>query len=161
MSRPIINVSELEFRTAIKTKPIRAKPVQSVVPDPTVLRHLRLTTLEGPQALKPNGWICQGGNGELWQQSAKKLAEKYEFGDSDEGGWITLSPRAGQSVNAAAVDGAEGGFAVRGRWGDEQPNGDLLQYGADGDYVLQSTTDPDDVWIVKRHLFEATYDFAT
>ena len=126
-----------------------------------MLPHLRLTTLEGPQQLKPKGWICQGAKGELWQQSAKKLAEKYEFGDSDEGGWISLSPRPDNAVNAAEVTRSQGGFAVRGQWGDEQPNGDLLQYGEGGDYVLQSRTDPDDVWIVKRHLFEATYDFAT
>jgi len=38
---------------------------------------------------------------------------------------------------------------------------EFLHYGEEGDYVLQSTTDPADVWIVKRELFEATYDFAT
>jgi len=161
IAQPVVSTSQLDFRTARKTKPIKAKPVHAVIPDVSVLDRFRLATLEGPQRVKPDAWICQGENGELWQQAAEKLTEKYHFGDSDAAGWITLTPRADNAVNAAQVHGRQEGFAVRGQWGDEQPNGDLLQYGEEGDYVLQSKTDPDDVWIVKQDLFEATYDFAT
>ena len=89
------------------------------------------------------------------------LREKYHCSDVNAEGWITFVPQPDNAVNAAQANGRQEGFAVRGQWGDEQPNGDFLQYGEDGDYVLQSKTDPDVVWIVKRELFEATYDFAT
>ena len=161
ISQPVISISDLDARTATKTKPVEAKPLSAIVADPTVLEHLQLATLEGPQQLVQNAWLCRGRNGEFWQQTVEKLREKYHFcSDVDAEGWFTFVPQPDNAVNAAQANGRQEGFAVRGEWGDKQPNGDLLQYGEDGDYVLQSKTDPYDVWIVRRDLFEATYDFA-
>jgi hypothetical protein len=163
ISQPVITVvstSELDFRTAAKTRPIEAKLVRAVVTDSTVLDELRLATLEGLQQLEPNAWLCRGPNGELWQQAEEKLLEKYIPGNADAEGWTTFTPRPDNAVNAAQVRFRREGFAVRGQWGEKQPDGHYLQYGEDGDYVLQSKTDPSDVWIVKRVLFEATYEFA-
>lgn len=160
ISQPVISMSDLDTRTARKTKPVEAKPLSAIVADLPVLEHLQLTTLEGPQRLRQDAWLCRGRNGEFWQQTHEKLMEKYHSTGTDAEGWTTFVPRPDNAVNAAQANGHREGFAVRGQWGQEQPNGDFLQYGEDGDYVLQSRNDPDDVWVVKRDLFEATYDYS-
>jgi hypothetical protein len=52
-------------------------------------------------------------------------------------------------------------FQIFGQWGQEvQVNGETkyVQTGEPGDYICTSLTDPLDMWIVKRKLFESTYE---
>lgn len=149
-----------QWRAATKTKPIMAKPVRSVVADTSILQRLRLVTPEGDEGLHGSNLICIGGEeGETWQQAAKKLFAKYTITGMSETGWMICTPIPSNVEDAVEVIVEGGGqFSVVGLWGVPQPDGTNLQFGKSGDMVLRSPANHNDVWIVKRGLFDATYE---
>lgn len=115
-----------------------------------------VSTLEGIQKANAGDYLCRGPAGELWPQSAKSLETKYESTDLTEpDGWRKYTPRPdGAGVEAARIPHA---FTVQTTWGAQQgnPNDYLVKSAADRDVPY-----PDDVWIVSRSIFQATYETA-
>jgi hypothetical protein len=156
MAKSTLSVEKLSFRKATKKKPIKAKPVVEVI-DPNVVEHFEVVTPEGREKVDPDAELCRGEGGEVWQQTTDKLDEKYSPTVETDDGWTMYKPKEHNEANAVQVVDQPDGFAIKGLWGEEQPDGSKLQFGDNGDYVLQSVTDPADVWIVKQALFESTY----
>jgi len=139
-----INQSQSWFH-AKKTRPIWAKMLQ---------RAQTVETLEGRETAGAGDYLCRGESGEVWPQRAKSLEAKYTPTDTVDGdGWRKYQPRPdAEGVLAAKV---EHPFSLEAKWG--------LLKGKAGDYVVKSYRDkdtdyPDDVWIVDRDLFLATYE---
>lgn len=129
---------------AKKTQAIFAKRLEE---DQTV------TTIEGEEAVNAGDYLCRGKAGDIWPQTEKSLLSKYSATESvDSEGWRKYEPLPdAEGVLAAKVDHA---FSVDASWGrlDGKP----------GDFVVKNFSDkdveyPDDVWIVDRELFAATY----
>lgn len=129
---------------ARKTRPIAARLLEA---------DHRVETLEGPVLAKAGDFLCRGAGGELWPQSRASLERRYLPGGSLADGWREYCPRPeGNQVLAASVPQA---FEVTSRRG--------ILRGKAGDYVLKKAGESavpgaNDLWIVDRSLFEATYE---
>lgn len=167
---PIIRTDNLTWHKAAKTKPIRAKPLASIMNDLWLVFNgkLQLVTLEGPQPLKQGSFICRGIENEVWQQESKKLHDKYNPTVVDSDGWTVFEPKPGLEVNVCQItvdhfkdgDNQSGGFGIEALWGKEfERNGVKvqMQYGCLGDYVAQVIEDPKDVYIIARKIYDNTY----
>lgn len=182
---PLIHAQDLPFRTVQKTKPIKARPINTILDksDQSVFEKMLLSTLEGSQDLKRDSFICWGVDDDVWQQTKAKLDKQYDPTDVDEDGWITYYPKAESPKNGCQVVelpndvqfGPEGGFAIINRqWGDKRviPASVLqaagikadvditayLHYGVKEDWVLQTPSDANDVYRVALSFFRSTYD---
>ena len=118
------------------------------------LKHAqRVRTLEGEEDVPAGSFLCRGEAGDIWPQKADRLQAKYQAtNEITEDGWRKYNPHPdNQGVMAASIKHP---FAVQAKWG-------RLEVKAD-DYLVKNYEDrgtayPDDVWIVDRALFEATY----
>jgi hypothetical protein len=129
---PLLNAQDFQFGTAKKVKPIKARPLNTILDkgDQTlsVWEKMLLSTLEGAQSLKRDAFICWGVNNDVWQQAPNKLHDKYTPTEVDVDGWTTFVPKEGEDavmnsfqVTDASVCGPCGGFAVINPWwGDER-----------------------------------------
>lgn len=142
-----VNTANLWFH-ARKTKPIWAR---EAVQDEMV------ETLEGTEAIKAGEFLCRGIAGEVWPQSAERLASKYDATDEvDDDGWRKYAPKPDTAgVMATCI---KHNFSVTAKWG--------TLTGKPGDYLVKDFTDrdvdfPDDVWVVDGELFDATYEVVT
>lgn len=154
----------LDFSTATKTKPIKAKHLSCVMSDRNVLTKFLLDTLEGRQNLKEDGntVICLGEGGDVWQQATKKLLQKYTVTSITEDGWLVCEPKPENEVWATQYNGesrGDGKFSIFAQWGEKTESGQYVQVGEVGDYILRSKTDPNDYWLVRKSFFESTYEF--
>jgi len=124
---------------ARKTKPLWAMRVEVAC---------QVDTLEGQLQAQPGDYLCRGVVGENWPQKESKLLEKYTpSGRFDMNGWQRFDPKPdSEPVEAAPIDHP---FRVQAQWGELT--------GKPGDYVVRSKTDPTDVWIVDKSIFEGTY----
>lgn len=142
-----------------KTKPIKAKHVKSLIGDGSVLSKFLVATLEGNEEIGNDVMICIGEDGDAWQQVPKKLLQKYAVTSIDKEGWLICEPKPDVEVNYVQIN--EDNFFIFGQWGEVR-NVDgterKVQYGVQGDYVLQSQSDSTDFWIVRQRLFNATYE---
>jgi hypothetical protein len=129
-----------QLRLARKTKPIWAKRIEAAV---------EVETREGRLQAQAGDYLCRGIAGEYWPQKEAKLTEKYSPStERDAEGLERFDPKPESApVEATAVDRP---FRVAATWGELT--------GKPGDYVVRSTTDPDDVWIVGKTIFEASYE---
>lgn len=168
----IIPIDHIIWRKAKKVKNIYAKPMVGVV-DSVLSQHLQLVTLEGVQGVKPDSMFCIGTTmQDPWQQSAKKLLDKYTVTDVVNG-WLICTPKPDNEVNVYEIDLPIGQYieqdpnnrvttstivSVKAQWGERQIDGTYLQFGNLGDYVCQNPNDPTDVWIVRKAFFESTYE---
>lgn len=142
-----------------KTKPIKAKHVKSLLADKSVTAKLLVATIEGNEQLGSNAMICLGEARDIWQQDPKKLIGKYDVTGIDEDGWLICTPKPDVEVNCKQITGIDNYFII-GLWGQKRTvegKEVVVQYGEDGDYLLQSQSDATDFWIVKKSLFESTY----
>ena len=158
---PTIDLNKLERKRATKTRPIWAKHVQNILCDNFVLSKLLLSTIEADQMLKSTSIVCRGEAGDVWQQTPEKLLAKYTVTGIDAEGWLVCSPKPDNEVYCYVTsEGGPGtlGFSVIAQWGEKQADGTFLQFGDFGDVVCRSLTDPADVWIVQRQLFDSTYE---
>ena len=129
------------LRLARKTKSLWAKQVN----EPTEVQ-----TMEGCVTAEPGDYLCRGIQEEQWPQKAIKLLEKYVARDEiDTGGWQRFDPKP----EAAPVEAAPiaNPFRVIAQWGE--------LCGKANDYLVRSTTDPSDIWIVDKAIFQASYEF--
>lgn len=135
-------LAEIEQRlfTARKTKPLWAK---------LVMKKQQIESLEGSQVAEPGDYLCRGIHNEFWPQKATKLLDTYQpTGQVDEDGWQQFTPKPDTApVQAAQIDSP---FAVIANWGKLT--------GKAHDYVVRSSSDPTDVWIVDKAIFEASYE---
>jgi len=156
---PLIERTWLEHRTwftATKTKPIKAKHMQNIMADTSILAKFLFDTLEGTQMLKANSMICLGEGNDAWQQPQDKLLEKYDIIIIDDDGWMICNPKPENEVFCTGI--TDGDFRIKAQWGTRMQDGTYEQEGKDGDYVLHSKTDKEDFWIVRRSFFKSTYD---
>jgi len=173
-----IDTSTLAWKQATKTKAIFARPVNTLVNDIHFFSKLNLITYEGSQAIKEGSIICTGlSKTDPWQQSPKKLLDKYVVTDITPDGWLYCEPKPDNLVNFCQIDttffppkwcdatqstyDADPYFQIYAKWGSEVfPDGvnkKYIQSGELNDYICQSIVDPADVWIVKKKFFDATY----
>lgn len=161
----LISPNDLHMAPASKVKPLKAKPINSLLVDPSVASKFLLDTLEGTQMLKANSMICIGEHNDIWQQDKKKLLAKYTVVEITDDGWMVCNPKPENVVDVAQITPLdiplESGvnFAIKGQWGERQSDGTFVQYGKIGDYVARSQSDPTDVWIIAKKIFENTYKF--
>ncbi len=59
---PLVSPNALTFNTAKKTKPLKAKHIQHLFTDASVVSKFLLATLEGNQMLKGNSMVCIGND---------------------------------------------------------------------------------------------------
>ena len=130
---PLLNVQRFTFGKARKTKPIKARPINTILDkddgEQSVFEKVLLSTLEGSQPLKRGSFICWGVDNDVWQQDGKKLHQKYTPISMDEYGWVTFEPKQGDdalmnSHQVTSVDhqlGEANGFLIINPWwGDER-----------------------------------------
>lgn len=184
---PLINAADLRYREVQKTKPIKARPINTILDksdsDCSIFEKMLLSTLEGSQNLKRDGMICWGIDNDVWQQDLKKLRKQYDIVDVDADGWLTCNPKPESPKNGCGVEalpngvefGLAGGFAViNPKWGDKRviPASVLqtagfetdvdctcyLHYAVKGDWILQVPSDTEDMYRVANKFFRSTYD---
>ncbi len=131
---------ETQLFLAVKTKPLWAKRVEHAQ---------EVVSLEGREQVSAGDYLCRGIHGELWPQKENKLFEKYTAsGDFDDQGWQRFDPKPDITpVQAAQIPST---FRVQANWGELT--------GKPNDYVVRSSTDPTDIWIVDQAIFEASYE---
>lgn len=129
------------LRYARKTKSLWAKRVE---------RTSQIETIEGVVSAEAGDYLCRGIEREVWPQREKSLLERYSASSHfDEEGWQRFDPKPDlQPVMAVAMDRP---FRVQAHWGELT--------GKANDYLVQSKTDPDDIWIVDKAIFEASYEY--
>lgn len=173
----LIDVTTLDYGFATKTKSLVAKPLQSILVDDSVIAKFLLDTIEGIEILKVGTidnptMVCIGQHNDAWQQTSSKLFQKYTVVSVDGNGWMKCEPKPENRVKACQINftkpliqwNDDTTFDIIAQWGTERMIGMMAskkqvftQRGMNGDYVMQSETDPTDVWIVKRKIFESTY----
>jgi hypothetical protein len=154
------------WRMASKTRPIKAKPLISLLVDRSVASKFLLDTLEGREPLGDGAVVCVGEAGDAWQQAPRKPLQKYAVKGIDKDGWMECEPLPDNAVNCVEVtedmlathqsDDAVG-FTIVGQWGATVGGEKNVQRGEAGDFICQNQTDPSDVWVVRRKLFLNTY----
>jgi hypothetical protein len=156
----LLETAALTFGVCQKTKPQKAKHAKSLLADPSVTGKFLVATLEGHEKLKDTAMICIGEAGDAWQQTPAKLLAKYTVTGIDDQGWLICEPKPDVDVNYCQITDRDNFFII-GQWGQEREVGGEMkpvQYGEQGDYVLQNQKDTTDFWIVKKSLFESTYN---
>jgi len=160
-----------DWRIASKTRSIKAKPSISLLVDRKVTSKFLIDTLEGHEPLGDSSIICVGEAGDVWQQTQKKLLQKYTVVSIDSDGWMDCQPLPDNAVDAIEVseslwktfstlntDPLDFGFTIIGQWGATVDGVKNVQKGIVGDFICRNQTDHTDVWIVKRKLFLNTYN---
>jgi hypothetical protein len=166
VTHPLLDVGEITaWHRATKTKAIKAKHIQHLFADNSVLSKFMLATLEGQQMLKATSMVCVGAEGDVWQQAQDKLLKKYKVASVDEGGWLVCEPYPDNEVDCydtmqpfMPVETTGEGFSIKAQWGERQSDGTFLQFGQWGDFICRNQTDKTDVWIVRRSFFDSTYE---
>lgn len=148
------------WKIASKTRPIKAKPLVSILVDRSVTNKFLVDTLEGKEPLGDGAVICVGEAGDTWQQMPKKLLAKYRVASIDKDGWMDCEPLPDNAVDCVEVTDGQtdiGGFYIIGQWGETVGEETNVQRGVAGDFICRNQTDQTDVWIVRRKLFLNTY----
>jgi len=166
-----IDTSKLTgWKIATKTKELRAKPMGSLFSNLTPLNKFLLNTLEGVEPVPDSSILCVGSLGDVWQQTPKKLLAEYNVTHIESDGWLICEPKPNNAVNCVEVDRflidaldkmphseITMSFTIIGHYGQTIGDENNVQTGEEDDYICQNLTDPTDVWIVKRNLFQNTY----
>lgn len=166
----ILNTQPLSWGVAKKTKPLRAKPIVTLLVDKSVMAKFLVDTLEAREPVGPDAMFCIGQSNDAWQQTAKKLLAKYNVTDIDSDGWMVCEPKPENSVEFIEVTrevleaaGAweayvEAGHGfLRGQWGQTYDGEANLQKFAIGDFVARNREDVSDQWVVQRKIWTNSY----
>ena len=160
-----VKVEDLIFdKKAKKFGLVHAKMVSDVIKDAQVAQHLLLITPEGSQPIRiKNTVLCIGVAKEMWQQDKDGFVKKYQLVDLQDDGWMICVAKSNNVVNVCQILCQIGvdGFKISALWGecDESIKGLYWQKGLNGDYILQDPNKLEDVWIIKKEIFEASYRF--
>lgn len=152
--------SIVDWKIATKTKSLRAKALINLLVDRSILNKFLVDTLEGREILGDGNVICIGESNDAWQQTPKKLLQKYDVRSIDADGWMMCEPRPDNAVFCVEVTkemtDADGNFYIIGHWGDASPEGPV-QKGVAGDFICRNQTDLTDQWIVRKKIFVNSY----
>lgn len=158
---PIYAEMLTDWKVAKKVKPIRAKPLVSILVDRSVLNKLLVTTLEANEPLGDGAVICVGESGDIWQQMPNKLLAKYDVISIDPEGWMVCDPKPDNSIECHQwtqdIITHSGEHYVKAQWGSHFRTYGPCQTFAKGDFICRNRTDHSDVWVVRRKFFENTY----
>ena len=170
----LIKIEEIsDWKIAKKTKNIKAKPLVSLMVDKTVLSKFLIDTLEGKEPLGDGAVACIGEHNDIWQQMPANLLKKYDVVGIDADGWMICQPKLDNSVKCiqitdATVKYTDGdinvytGYFIIGNFGEEfnlTPDVKILIQKCDiGDYICQSRENSKDNWVVRKKIFENTYN---
>lgn len=159
-----IDASQLQnWTVGKKVKPLRAKPMASLMNDQSVTSKFLISTLEGIQNIKPDSMVCIGADNDAWQQERAKLLKTYSVTEITADGWMicTPKPEAARHVVEVTDQIVMGEFLLTNtQWGEKQEDGSFAQTGHRGDFIVRSIEDPKDFWIVKRSVFLSTYEIS-
>lgn len=150
----MIEIQEIKWRRAKKTKGLRAKPMVNLMVDRTVMSKFLIDTLEAREPVSPNAMFCIGEAGDAWQQTPKALLKKYDVRDVDNDGWMVCEPKPDNEVEFYQSDIAR---QITGQWGETINGKPNQQRAKAGDYVLRNPNDVTDQWVVDQKLFRNTY----
>lgn len=159
------------WSVAKKTRPIKAKPMVSLMVDRSVASKFLIDTLEGKEAIGDGSVMCVGESGDAWQQMPAKLLRKYDVAEIDVEGWMTCVPKPENSVECYQITDETEQVSTD-MWADSNPYCIIAEWGEDtvmvnvpikiqraeaGDYICRNRTNTSDVWIVRRKIFNSTY----
>ena len=150
----IFDTSEVTWRVARKTKPLRAKPMVSLLVDSAVMSKFLIDTLEAREPVDKNTIFCIGETNDAWQQTADKLLAKYNVTDIDDDGWMVCVPKPDNSVEFIEADTS--GYIV-GLWGETIGDHKNLQQFDAGDFIARNREDTIDQWVVRRKIWLNSY----
>lgn len=156
--KPVCDVSSAVWKKGSKTKGLRAKPISSLLVDRTAAAKFLVDTLEAKEQVAPNAMFCMGAAGDAWQQTPQKLLAKYDVVDVDENGWLVCQPKPGNVVEFFEAD--KEGYII-GQWGAEINGVKNLQEFSPRDMIVRNTEDHSDVWVVRRKIWDNTYEEVT
>ena len=152
---PIFDTAEIStWRIGRKTKPLRAKPMVSLIVDGAVMSKFLIDTLEAREPVSPNTIFCIGETNDAWQQTADKLLAKYTVDDIDAEGWMICVPKPDNSVEF--FEATTDGFIV-GLWGETIGENQNLQRFSAGDFIARNREDTADQWVVNRKIWTNSY----
>lgn len=169
----LIDPQELPYQTGLKVKPMRCKPLNLVITDPSARAAILLQTLEGEQEIKANPkgvMFCMGEDDDVWQQDTEKVFANYTIGWVDEDGWMTCEPRSDAPRDVYQIPEDVESFEIPARWGqslaklDREPiegpgeTYEHVQFGTGGDWVMRMPEDHGDVYICRKKVFKNTYE---
>ena len=166
----VLNTGDFSWDVAKKTKPLRAKPIASLLVDSTVLAKFLVDTLEAREPVGPGAIFCLGESNDAWQQTPKKLLAKYNVTDIDTEGWMVCNPKPENSVEFVEVTealleqaGAQEAYAangvgyLKGQWGQTYEGVPNLQIFVLVDFIARKPEDLEDMWVVKRKIWMNSY----
>jgi hypothetical protein len=118
-----------------------------------------IPTLEGSQVLVDEAlmMVCRGVNKELWQQPLNRITKVYDVPANCDFSMWNHCPAKPNAPEVEFMVNTE--FThIRGKWGSSHPVlGENIQTCEIGDMICRSLEDKDDMWVVRRKLFDATY----
>lgn len=164
----LLDTSAALWRIAKKTRPLRAKPMVTLLVDRSIMAKFLVDTLEAKEPVSPDAMFCIGESNDAWQQTAKKLLDKYTVTDIDADGWMVCVPKPENSVQffevtqahldaaAQALGPSEGAYIV-GAWGQTIDGIANLQACSVGDFIARNRTDLVDQWVVRRKIWLNSY----
>ena len=164
----ILDTSSISWGIAKKNKPLRAKPMVTLLVDRSIMARFLVDTLEAREPVSPDAMFCIGESNDAWQQTAKKLLDKYNVTDIDADGWMVCVPKPENSVEffevtvahlrkARKVEGPADGYFLQGLWGGTFGAYNHLQAVSEGDYVARNRADTVDQWVVRRRIWVNSY----
>ncbi len=166
----ILDTSAIPWGVAKKTKPLRAKPMVTLLVDKSVMAKFLVDTLEAREAVGPNAMFCIGESNDAWQQTPKKLLDKYNVTNIDDEGWMVCVPKPENSVEFVEVtrellerNGVweaylEAGCGyLQGEWGQTYEGHENLQQFSLGDFIARNREDIADQWVVRRKIWVNSY----
>lgn len=153
----IFDTSTVTWRIAKKTRPLRAKPMVTLLVDRSVVTKFLVDTLEAHEPVSADSMLCIGESNDAWQQTAKKLLAKYTVTEIDSDGWMVCVPKPENSVEFYEVPaGSPPGYIV-GHWGSTIEGLANLQSFVAGDFIARNREDVTDQWVVRRRIWTNSY----
>lgn len=166
----ILSTAAVNWSVAKKTKPLRAKPMVTLLVDKSVMPKFLVDTLEAKEPVSANAMFCIGESNDAWQQTPEKLLAKYTVTSIDNDGWMVCEPKPENSVEFVEVTrelleqlGAWEAYVtlghgyIQGQWGQEVEGHKNLQQFAIGDFIARNRQDVTDQWIVRRKIWMNSY----
>lgn len=158
---PLFSGAIKDWKIARKTGIILAKPINSIIVDKTVVSKFLISTLEGNESLDINTLMCLGSDNEPWQQIYARLLRKYDIVSIDENGWLVCSPKPDNRIEFFQwndkIITKTGEHYVKSIWGENFRTYGNCQRFSQGDYICRDIDNTNDVWVVRKKLFDTTY----
>src|ERR1035437_1954926 len=139
----ILEIINLPWGKATKTKGIKAKALINLIVDRSVANKFLVDTLEGREPIDSANIFCIGEAGDAWQQTSKALLKKYDVRAIDADGWMICEPKPSNEVEFIELSGEflsnhfrrlHGDGYIVGLWGETIDGIEGLQRFEQGDF---------------------------